>query len=186
MSGIASPEWNIKTRSSVCQTSGRPFQEDEPFYTLLIETPEGLLRTDMCQEAWESREPAPDMVSYWKSIFKPDPPVSPDAVRKEDAESELRRLLENLAPENHKTCYLLALLLERKRILKSREKITRNGQKLVAYEHALTQETLLVPEIEFKLTEMDGLIAEISSGHGMVFRVNEPVEPIPEEVPAQT
>ena len=178
---MASQEWNIKVRSLVCQVTGRSFVEDETFYTVLTETPEGLQRTDISVEAWDGYQLPADVVSHWQSEFKPDPAVAPEAVRKEDAESELRHLLENLAPENHKTCYLLALLLERKRILKAREKIVRNGQKIVVYEHARTQETLLVPEIDFKISEVAGLIEEISTSQGMVFRVNEPMGEVVEE-----
>ncbi|MDR0534636.1 MAG: hypothetical protein LBH01_11860 [Verrucomicrobiales bacterium] len=180
MAAVVDTEWNIKTRSSVCQATGRPFVEDEVFHTILLDRPEGLERLDWSEEAWQNN-PSPEwMLSCWKSVFKPDPPAPVEAVTREDAESELRRLLENLQPEDEKCAYLLALLLERKRILKARQKIDSNGHKCVVYEHAVTQETLIVPEVDFKLSDMDSLINEMNQNGGMVFRVNMPAGLVPE------
>ncbi|MDR2462642.1 MAG: hypothetical protein LBD30_02550 [Verrucomicrobiales bacterium] len=176
MAAVVETEWNIKARSPVCQVTGRLFAEDEVFHTLLLEQPEGLQRLDWSDEAWQSQPQPAGMLSCWRSVFKPDPPAPVEAVTREDAESELRRLLENLRPENEKCAYLLALLLERKRILKARQKIENGGRKCVVYEHAVTQETLIVPEMDFKLSEVDALIAEMNQNGGMVFRVNVPVE----------
>jgi hypothetical protein len=176
MAAVVDAEWNIKLRSSICQATGRPFVEDEVFHTILLDKPEGLERLDWSEEAWQNQPPPEWMLSQWKSVFKPDPPVPVEAVTREDAESELRRLLTNLQPGDEKCCYLLALLLERKRILKARQKVENNGQKCIVYEHAVTQETLIVPEVNFKLAEMDALIAEMNQNGGMVFRVNVPVE----------
>jgi hypothetical protein len=169
-------EWNIRARSPVCQATGRPFAGDEVFHTILLDRPEGLERLDWSEEAWQGQPPPTGMLSCWKSVFKPDPPAPAEAVTREDAESELRRLLENLQPGDEKCAYLLALLLERKRLLKARQKIDSHGRRCVVYEHAVTQETLLVPEVDFKLSEMDALIAEMNQAGGLVFRVNLPAE----------
>ncbi|MDR1191493.1 MAG: hypothetical protein LBK60_07515 [Verrucomicrobiales bacterium] len=183
MAAIVETEWNIKARSPVCQATGRPFAGDEVFHTMLLERAEGLERLDWSEEAWQSQPPPEGMLSCWKSVFKPAPPAPVEAVTREDAESELRRLLENLQPGDEKCAYLLALLLERKRILKSRQKIESGGRKCVVYEHAVTQETLLVPEVNFKLSETDALIAEVNQSGGMVFRVNVPAELVSDSVP---
>ncbi|MDX6766704.1 MAG: hypothetical protein SFU85_07930 [Candidatus Methylacidiphilales bacterium] len=164
-------EWNIQARSEVCQVTGRPFTDKEAFYTLLFETPtgDGYLRQDLSQEAWDSRNPEPKPLSFWKSEFEPAAAAAVDPVDKNDAEAELRRLIEQKDPAQAKLCYLLALLLERKRILKAREKIPTPGGRLIAYEHTRTQESFLVPEVEFKLSELDALRQEVSGGTSRIF-----------------
>ncbi|MDR1304618.1 MAG: hypothetical protein LBK76_05275 [Verrucomicrobiales bacterium] len=176
MAAIVETEWNIKARSPVCQATGRPFVADEVFHTMLLDKPEGLERLDWSEEAWQAQPPPALPLSCWKSVFKPAPPAPVEAVTREDAESELRRRLADLQPGDEKYAYLLALLLERKRILKARQKIDSGGRRCVVYEHAVTQETLLVPEVDFKLSELDALIAELHQHGGLVFRVELPAE----------
>ncbi|MEM6823225.1 MAG: hypothetical protein AAF558_14950, partial [Verrucomicrobiota bacterium] len=138
------------------------FQEDEEFYTVLFQEKEGLRREDLSIEAWDQRGSQDETpISSWKSHFKPAPPAEQELVGKQDAESELRRLLDKGAPESAKLCRLLALLLERKRMLKLREKISQGDQKLLVYEHTDTQESFMVPDVEFSLSDLDSLREEV-------------------------
>jgi hypothetical protein len=159
---MAVHDWNIKERSTSCTATGKAFAEDEPFYTMLVPGPEGLVRQDLCEEAWQNRNDNIRPVSFWRSVFKPTPEKPPEPVAKEDAESELRRLLDHPEQSNPKLCYLLALLLERKRILRSREKTVLDGHPVVVYEHTDTQETFLIPEVDFNLGEIESLQSELS------------------------
>lgn len=173
-------EWNIQARSETCQVTGRPFAAKEEFYTLLFEGPEGYRRVDLCAEAYAARDASEVPLSFWKSEFEPTPAPEAEPVDKNDAEAELRRLIGEGDATQAKLCYLLALLLERKRILKAREKVTAVAGRLIVYEHTGTQETFMVPEVEFKLSELDALRAEVSSGASRVFamvsRLPEPAE----------
>jgi hypothetical protein len=162
-------DWNIQARSEACQVTGRPFRENEEFYTLLFEGPEGYRRVDLCAEAYAARDTAEVPLSFWKSEFKPSPPTEAEPVDKNDAEAELRRLIEQQDPAQAKLCYLLALLLERKRILKAREKISGAQGRLIVYEHTVTQESFMVPEVDFKLSDLDALREEVCSGASRVF-----------------
>lgn len=177
-------EWKIKSRSDVCQETQRPFVEDEVFYTILTETPEGMERTDLSEEAWQARNENIRPLCFWKSVFKPVIAVQTEAVGKEDAESELRRLLESDQESDHKVCYLLALMLERKRVLKVRERVSVGGNKTVIYEHGKTQETFIVQEPDLKLDEIDALKAELAVSTSRIFSKAEEV-PLEEAAPAQ-
>lgn len=177
-------EWNIKARSEVCMATQRPFAEDESFYTYLVETPQGLERYDLSEEAWNARNDNVLPLCFWKSLFKPAPPAHTEAVAKEDAESELRRLIESSDPADHKVCYLLALMLERKRILKVRERVRLSGEKKVIYEHTKTQEPFIVPEIDVKLSDIDQLREELSSSTGHIFSKKIVEVEVPAEAPA--
>jgi hypothetical protein len=159
---MRSGDWEIKSRSEQCALTGKPFVEDEEFYTLLFQEQEGLRRMDVSLTAhngMNDEEQSP--LSSWKSHFKPSPPAEAEAVGKQDAESELRRLLDKGDSETASLCRILALLLERKRMLKLRERIQQDGQALLVYEHTDTQESFIVPDVDFKLSELDSLRAEI-------------------------
>lgn len=176
-------EWKIKSRSDVCQESQRPFVEDEIFYTFLTETSEGMERTDLCEEAWQNRNENIRPLCFWKSVFKPIVGTQTEAVGKEDAESELRRLLESEQSSDHKVCYLLALMLERKRILKVRERLSVGGNKTVIYEHSKTQETFIVQDPDLKLDEIDALKQELAISASRIFAKAEEI-PAPEPTAA--
>lgn len=163
-------DWNIQPRSETCQATGRPFAEGEEFFTLLFQTAEGYRRVDLCAEAFAARDRQEVPVSFWKSEFEPAPPPAAEPVDKNDAEAELRRLMTAGDPAQFKVCYLLALLLERKRILKAREKIIGpDGSRMVIYEHTGTQETFMVREVDFKLSELDALREEVAGSASQLF-----------------
>ncbi len=164
-------DWEIRPRSEVCSATKKAFAEDEEFYTLLFDTPEGYVREDLCMDAWQQRGSEPAPLSFWKSTFQPAPPAEAEAVTKDDAESELRRLMENRQSGDAKLCHLLALLLERKRVLKARERIDGPDGRIIIYEHSDTQESFLVPEVDFKLADLDALREEMNSGVSHIFSV---------------
>lgn len=171
-------DWEIKSRSEECALSGKPFTEDEEFYTLLFQEKEGLRRMDVglaARDGMDDSEQAP--ISSWKSHFKPKPAAAEETLGKQDAESELRRLLDKGDESTASLCRILALLLERKRMLKLRERINQDGRALLVYEHTDTQESFIVPDVDFKLDELEGLRTEIlENTQSKVFSVSVPVE----------
>jgi hypothetical protein len=175
-------EWNIKSRSEVCQQTGRSFRDEECYYTVLNDTVEGIVRLDLSEEAWPDFVHSKDELSYWRSQFKAAAPQGAEAVGKEDAESELRRLLAKPDAADTKVCFLLALLLERKRILKARDRYAKDGVKYVLYEHMGTQETMIVQEVEFKLADLDSLRDELNRQNSRIFTVTIPTDGTPEIV----
>ncbi|MGF1679010.1 MAG: hypothetical protein ACFCUX_07430 [Candidatus Methylacidiphilales bacterium] len=155
-------DWEIKARSETCGITGKSFVDDEVFHTLLFQHKEGLERLDLSEEAYRARtDQDTPALSSWKSHFKAAPPGAQEAVGRKDAESELRRLLDKGEESTAKVCRLLALLLERKRILKRRETFQREERTCIVYEHAETQETFIVPDVEFKLSDLSQIQMEV-------------------------
>ncbi len=154
-------EWNIKPRSETCQVTGKPFQGGEIFHTALFQGEEELERRDFSAEAWERRSPEPAPLSSWQSVFKETPPEGEQTVDPGDAEAVLRHLLAGQDPSHAKTCLLLALLLERKRVLKLRERIQSDFGRSLVYEHVESQETVVVPDMDFHLSELAQLVQQL-------------------------
>src|SRR3954465_7777023 len=120
-------DWPIKHRGDVCAMTQRAFAPGEPFYTLLFREANGYRREDLSEEAWTSRNENIQPFSFWKTRYEPPPAAPPEPLAKESAEELLRRLLSENAQPN--ACYVLAAMLERKRILKHvKTEATDNGR----------------------------------------------------------
>jgi hypothetical protein len=156
-------DWNIKARAEACEATRRPFVEGECFFTSLFLDGEGFRRIDLCEEAWNARraDPAAEpLFSSWRSKFEPPAPPPPEALQRNDAEGMLRTLMESNDPAHTKTRYLLAVMLERKRILRpqpSPEKST------LLYEHGTTGETFIIQDPGLSLSDLVAVQEEVSA-----------------------
>ena len=120
-------DWDIKSRGHVCARSGREFAEGEIFYTLLFRDGEGFRREDVSEEAWTNRNDNIEPFSYWRSKYEPPAPPPSEALPKDDAEGLLRRLIAEQDPASVNARYILALMLERKKVLRQIGRQKENG-----------------------------------------------------------
>lgn len=134
-------DWDIKARAHACARSGRAFEEGEFFWTILYRDAEGYRREDLSEQAWSDRNDNIQPFSFWRSKYEPPPPPAPEPLHKDDAEGLLRRLLAEADPVHTNAAYILALMLERKKILQPVESEDRD---LLVYNHAATGETFVV------------------------------------------
>src|SRR5437016_5295942 len=81
-----------------------------------------------------------------KSRYEPLPPKPAEPVPKENAEQLFRRLVESQNPPAN-ACYVLAAMLERKRVLKQVKTESRDGgSRVLIYEQSTTGEVFVVPD----------------------------------------
>src|SRR5215510_3800623 len=111
-------EWEIKCRARCCARTGRSFEEGEYFYTLLYRDGDGFRREDISEQAWRERNENIEPFSFWRSRYEAPAPPPPEPLPKGDAERLLRRLIAKADPCSENARYILALMLERKRILR--------------------------------------------------------------------
>ncbi len=155
-------EWAIKPRSDACTATNRPFAPGEYFYTLLFREPEGFRREDLSEEAWSKRNDNIRPFSFWKSRYEPAPPEPPEPLGKETAEQLFRRLIASPdAPAN--ACYVLAVMLERKRVLKQIKTEPDANGRLLVYEHGPSGDVFIVRDPGLKLAELDSVQNEVAS-----------------------
>ena len=153
-------EWPIKHRAEACAVTHRPFAEGEQFYTLLFREGNGFRREDLSEEAWASRNENIRPFSFWRTHFEAPPETPPEPLGKENAEELLRRLLAENAQPN--ACYVLAVMLERKRVLKQvKTEESENGPVLI-YEHAKNGDVFIVPNVQLRLDELEALQGEVA------------------------
>lgn len=153
-------DWNIQSRSHTCQVSEKHFEEDETYHTLLFRGKEGYSRLDICQEVWKEQysEGATDrkgFVSHWQGVYKSPPPKEPDPIERENAESLLRKIVEMHDPKYADCSYILAVMLERKRILKVQSEFKEDGRRVFVYERAKTGEVFTIADPRLNLDDME-------------------------------
>ena len=149
------PEWTIHSRAHQCAATGQPFADGEFFYTLLFDEITGYRREDLCDEAWKNRAPdAAAPFSFWRMKYTP-PVAAPETLGKQTAEDLLRRYMAENSVEHANTRFLLAVMLERKRILKEIEtKRADDGTLLRIYEHGKTGEIFVIPDPQLRLDQL--------------------------------
>ncbi len=147
-------EWNIKSRAMACSACQTAFTDGQRYHTRLIFQEHDYSRGDFCETCWTAE--AAHGYSSWKGLFKA-PPSEPDhRIKKETAETLLRELIEKGDPSQVSVIYILAVMLERQRVLVEREiKTMEDGSRMVVYEHKKTAETFAITDPQLKLSELD-------------------------------
>jgi len=155
-------EWAIKHRADLCAVTQRPFVPGEYFYTLLYHDADGYRREDLSAEAWLNRNENIRPFSFWKSRYEPSPPKATEPVPKENAEQLFRRLMASDSPHAN-ACYVLAAMLERKRVLKQVKTESRDaGNRVLIYEQGSTGDVFIVPDPQLRLDELESVQNEVA------------------------
>lgn len=176
-------EWNIQSRAHACEACGRGFADKEHYHTLLFDERAGFKRQDICQACWQKQfsDGARDrkgFVSYWQGIYEaPAPPSEP--IQKENAESLLRKLIALNDPHYIPAGYILAVMLERKRILKVKEQTVREGQRLFIYEQPKTGDVFTVIDPALQLNQLEEVQRDVAAllEHGLPSEATPPAPP---------
>jgi len=155
-------EWEIKGRSTVCTATGKPFSDGEFFYTLLFMERGEFRREDLCEEAWQQRDPTKAPFSFWRNKFEIPPPAAPEPLGKQNAEALLRRYMGEPGEEHANVRYFLALILERKRLLKPVEVKEEEGKRIHLYLHTKTGEIFVIPDPQLHLDQLEAVQTEVA------------------------
>jgi hypothetical protein len=153
-------EWNIQSRAHACQACQKPFSNQQPYHTLLFDEKQQFTRLDVCEPCWQAQysQGASDRkgyVSYWSGIYETPPAAPPEPIGKENAETLLRKLIELNDPRYGAACFILAVMLERKRILKVKEQIRRDTGRIFVYEHPKTGDVFSISDPDLQLGQLD-------------------------------
>lgn len=159
-------EWNIQSRAHACQSCKKEFADKEPFHTLLFDQKGGYERLDVCADCWRVQysQGAIDrkgFVSYWQSVYNVPPAAPPEPIQKETAETLLRKLAERSEPKDGPARYILAAMLERKRILKIKTQLSRDGRRVFIYEHAKSGDLFQIEDPNLQLDQLESVQHEV-------------------------
>ena len=157
--------WHVRSRSRECAATGRAFTDGESIVTALYPDPEssGYLRRDFAIEAWENLPAeAEQPFSFWKSTFRaPAGHDAPDQVEKLSAEDLLRQLVEEDEDHTENTRYILAVMLERQKLLRETDSQRTPSGILRVYEHRKTGEVFLIRDPDIPLDQVEAVQNEV-------------------------
>lgn len=158
--------WSIRSRAHQCALTERPFEDGEVFHTAIYFDTEanGYIRRDVALDAWEREVSERTPLAYWKTTYTPVvAEARPEVTSKESAMALLQRFVEEDEPQTENARYILALMLERKKILSpTATKETENG-KMLFYENKKTSEVFMVRDPELRLDELVQVQDEVAA-----------------------
>lgn len=152
-------DWNIQARARACQECGGSFGDRAAYHTLLFEQRSGLERLDVCAACWDAqhRHGAADrkgFISHWQGIYAATPPPAPDPIQRDGAETLLRTLLDRNDPQWQPAAFILAVMLERKKILKVRQQIRQDGRRTIVYEMPRSGDVFVITDPGLQLDQL--------------------------------
>ncbi len=169
------------------------FEDGAGYHTVLAYDTSEYLRRDICAACWtaesEGAAERKGFISHWQGTYEAPPPAPPEAIQKDTAESLLRKLLETGEARWREASYILAVMLERKRILKVKEQLRdeqAEGARIFVYEQPKTGDLFTIPDPELKMEELEQVQIEVAAllEHGLPVE-GEEWPPLPTE-PAES
>lgn len=134
---------------------------------MLFEERAELRRSDICTGCWDKQfNEARDrkgFISHWQGVYNAPPAHAPEAIQKETAETILRKLIELNDPKNIPAGYILAVMLERKRLLKIKEQLVRDGQRVFIYEQPKTGDLFTIVDPNLQLNQLEQVQRDVAA-----------------------
>ena len=182
-------DWNIRSRGHVCGECEAVFADEEACHTLLLDQAHEHQRLDLCGSCWEEQfaegaNHRKGFISHWQGTYEAPPENPPDAIEKETAETLLRKLMETNDERWREASYILAVMLERKRLLKVKEQLHEEGRRIFIYEQPTSGDLFTIPDPDLKLEELEQVQIEVAAllEHGLP-QGDKPWPPEPEPEP---
>ncbi len=164
--------WHIKSRSHQCVVTGNHFADGETIIAAIFPDPEssGWLRKDYSLTGWEQRDAAEgEKFSQWKTTYKA--PVSSERVEvtKESPIDLLRRMVDEDEEHTEKVRFILAVMLERQKVLVEKDTQAVPSGILRVYEHRKEGDVFLIRDPNVALDQVETMqqeVLELLENHG--------------------
>lgn len=157
--------WHVRSRSRECAVTQCAFVDGEPIITALFPDPEssGYLRRDYGVEGWKThQETAEKPFSFWRTTYSaPAGTENNDPVEKLSAEEILRRLVEEDEDRTENTRFILAVMLERQKLLRETDSQRTPSGILRVYEQRKTGEVYIVKDPDIPLSQVEAVQNEV-------------------------
>ena len=158
-----SQEWNIRSRGHVCSICQKPLIDKAPVTSVLREQGDDYVRLDCHPECWKTAPRDWNPFSEWQGVYAaPPPPEKKEPLKKETADELLRHLITLDDPQLKNVVYVLAVMLERSKILVERDaKPQKDGTIVRVYEHRKTGESFIVLDPRIRLESLAEVQQEV-------------------------
>ena len=151
-----SQEWNIRSRGHVCTICQKPLVDKAPVVSVLKEVNDGYERYDCHPECWKVQQRDWEPFSQWDGVyFAPVKEEKNEPLKKEDAGELLRQLITLDDPAMKNVVYVLAVMLERSKILVERDqKLLDGGTIRRVYEDRKQGDTFVILDPRLRLENL--------------------------------
>ena len=151
-----SQEWNIRSRGHVCTICQKPLVDRSPVVSALRETSGSYDRYDCHPECWKVQERDWEPFSQWDGVYlAPVKETKSEPLKKEDAGELLRHLMTLDDPAMKNVVYVLAVMLERSKILVERDrKEQEDGTIRRVYEDRKNGDTFVILDPRLRLENL--------------------------------
>ncbi len=161
---IAEP-WHVRARGRECAATQTAFSEGETIVTALFPDPEssGYLRRDYCIQGWTDHQASGETAfSFWRTTYAiPTGNEKPNPVEKLSAEEILRRLIDEDEDHTENTRFILAVMLERQKILRETDSQRTPSGIIRVYEQRKTGEIYIVKDPDIPLSQVEAVQDEV-------------------------
>lgn len=150
-------EWNIRHRAHECSICGCKFEDKQNCVSLLRKVTGSYERMDCCVGCWDRLERDWEPFSLWDGIYRVPKPaeIRKEPVRKDTAETLLRKLIDLEDPAMRNVVYVLAVMLERgKQLIERDTKPHESGGILRVYEDKHSGDTFVVLDPKLHLDKL--------------------------------
>ena len=156
--------WSIRSRAKECATSGIAFEPGQKIRAAIFPDPDssGYPRLDFTVEAWAARDEEESPFSTWLTTYHP--PVideKAEAVVEDDPETLLRRMIDEDEEHTENARYILAVMLERQKLLRETDTQQIPSGILRVYEHRKTGDVFIIKDPQIPLSDVDRVQEEI-------------------------
>ena len=161
---LAEP-WHVRSRGRECAATQRPFNDGETIITALFPDPEssGYLRRDYGVDGWQTyQETGSAPFSFWRTTYI----VAPNndaalAAEKLSAEEILQRLVQEDEDHTENARFILAVMLERQKLLRETDSQRTPTGIIRVYEHRKTGEVFIVKDPDIPLSDIEAVQQEV-------------------------
>ena len=150
-------EWNIQSRAHACEVCGQAFADKQSYHTVLFDEAPLLRRSDICEACAKKvndQRSRAGFISQWLGTYEAPPAQPVEAIQKDTAETLLRKLVALNEPRHAPAAFILAVMLERKRLLKVKEQFTRDGKRVYIYEHPKSGDVFAITDPDLHLDQL--------------------------------
>jgi len=158
-----SQEWNIRSRGHVCTICQKPLVDKTPVVSALRELTDGYERFDCHPECWKAQERDWTPFSQWDGVYlAPVKEERKEPLKKEDAGELLRQLVTMDDPAMKNVVYVLAVMLERSKILVERDaKELEDGTIRRVYEDRKQGDTFVILDPRLRLENLSDVQQQV-------------------------
>lgn len=161
---LAEP-WHVRSRSRECAATQRGFLDGEIIVTALFPDPEssGYLRRDYCVDGWKTyQQTGAPPFSFWRTTYTAvqnnDAAIAAERL---SAEEILQRLVEEDEEHTENARFILAVMLERQKLLRETDHQRTAGGIIRVYEHRKTGEVFIVKDPDIPLSQVEAVQNEV-------------------------